>query len=480
MNTDLTLTSTDFASLSPLLILLVAALIVLTIESFSSLHSKTGSFFVTMGSLIAALLATLYAPMSSNPLLTPWLRFDSLSYFFNFLFLTIGLGSTLLSSPFLKKTEATHGEYYFLLLSSIFGLLLIGSAADFLTMFIGLETLSISLYILCGYIKSWDISHESAIKYFIMGAVATAILVYGIALIYGAIGSTRFDTLLGGYQSLTTSSSQALFLSGIALITLGLAFKAAVVPFHAWAPDVYSGAPTPITAFMAVGTKAGAFAALIIIFLQSLPRFNLLWNESIALLAYPTLIYANLVALRQTQLRRFFAYSGIAHAGFLLIPLAAGTQDAIQAIAFYLVVYSLATLGCFAVLTILDHRKEGVVLQDLYGLFRRSPFLASLFALCLLTLAGIPPTAGFLAKFYAFKVAFEAGYYGLVILGLITTVIAAFYYLRFISAMLVESTTESIVSHYSYQATTVGIIALIGIVTLSIYPTALLALITIY
>ena len=209
-----------------------------------------------------------------------------------------------------------------------------------------------------------------------MGSLATAFFIYGIALIYGAAGSTSFSALLPAYQKLATPAQEALFFGGIALVTLGLAFKAAIVPFHIWAPDVYEGASTPVTAFMAVGTKAGAFAAFVRVFMGALPAFDPVWNVAVAWLAVPTLIYANALALRQSQMRRFFAYSGISHAGFLLIPLAAGTEAALASLLFYLVVYALATLGAFGVIAYLDQRSEGVFLHDLYGLFQRCPLPA--------------------------------------------------------------------------------------------------------
>ncbi len=473
MNTALKLV--DFAAISPLLIVLCGALLTLLLESFAETASKKFSFYLAAATLFAAIGAALYAPSSGNPLLTPWLSFDSLARFLTLFFLAIGIVVTFLSSSFFQRFEATRGEYYFLLLSSVFGLILIGASADFLTLFLGIETLSISLYVWCGYMKKWEISHESALKYFLMGALATAFLLYGIALIYGAVGTTSFNGLLGAYHSLQPAPEKILFLSGVALVTLALAFEAAIVPFHVWAPDVYCGAPTPVTAFMAVGTKVGAFAAFARVFLVALPQFNPLWNQSIALLAYPTLIYANYVALRQTQLRRFFAYSGISHAGFLLIPLAAGSPDALPALLFYLVVYALATLGSFAVLAFLDQCEEGVTFQDLRGLFRRSPLLASSLALCLLTLAGIPPTAGFFAKFYLFKVAFQSGYYLLVVVGLLTTILSAYYYLRIIALMLSESPEEAGSPSRAWPAALVGLVSVVAIVALSCFPAPLLA-----
>lgn len=476
----LALTAADFTALGHLLVLLLGGLFVLLLESFAPQAAKKYSAPITLATFAISLYATFLAPDSTNKLLTPWLRFDPLAHFFAVLFLVVGIGSTFLAAAFFNRFKATEGEYYFLLISAVFGLILIGDSADFLTLFLGLETLSISLYVLCGYMKRWEISHEAALKYFLMGALAAAFLLYGIALIYGATGTTQFSPLLAKYKALTASPQQALFLSGIALVTLGLAFKAAIVPFHVWAPDVYEGAPTPVTAFMAVGTKAGAFAAFVIVFLLALPNFDTRWNEAIAFLAFPTLIYANIVALRQFQLRRFFAYSGISHAGFMLIPLAAGTPDALSALLFYLVVYGVATFGCFAVLAFLDERGEGVTIRDLHGLFRSRPYLAGIFAFCMLTLAGIPPTAGFFAKLYIFKVAYEAGYYALLIVGLLTTILSAYYYLRFVGVMFSEPSAEQETSGISWPAGVVGALSVIGIVLLSVYPTPLLKILAFF
>lgn len=475
------LSSTDIAAISPLLIVLAGALMLLLLESFAEKGAKKFSSLLTLAVLGIAIYAAAEAPVSNNPLLTMWMRFDPLARLFTLFFLSIGFGSTLLASAFFQRFDATQGEYFFLLLSGLFGLILIGASADFLTLFLGLETLSIALYILCGYMKKWEFSHEAAIKYFLMGALAAAFLLYGIALIYGAVGTTRFDALLEGFRGLTNNvGDKALFLSGIALVTLGLAFKAAIVPFHVWAPDVYDGAPNPVTAFMAVGTKVGAFAAFVRVFFDALPHFDPLWNEGIVWLAYPTLIYANIVAIRQVQLRRFFAYSGISHAGFLLIPLAAGTPDALSALLFYMIVYALATMGSFGVLAFLDQRSEGVMMKDLKGLFQRSPLLAGLLSLCLLTLAGIPPTAGFFAKFFLFKVAFEAGYYALVIVGLLTTIFSAYYYLRIVGLMFSEAPHEEESSLMrSWPAAAVGLVSFAAIIAVSFFPGPLLDLLAV-
>lgn len=464
------LTLLDFAALSPLLILLAGAMGLLLVEAFAPSVSKKYASSLTLCVLFLALLAAYKAPQSNHPLLTPWLAFDSLSRFFNLLFISIGVGCVLLASAFFRRYEASQAEYYFMILSLLFGMILIGASADFLTLFIGIETFSIPLYILCCYMKNWKISHEAAIKYFLTGALAGAFLLYGIALIYGAVGSTQLNQLLPAYQMLSNRTQIALFLAGIGFITVGLGFKIALVPFHSWAPDVYEGAPNPVTAFMAIGTKAGAFAAFIRIFLEALPNFNPYWSQGAEILVIMTLVYANTIALRQIQLRRFFAYSSISHSGFLLIPIIAGSVESVPALLFYLIVYSLATFGCFAVLAYLDDRKEGVVLEDFRGLFRKAPILAAVMTLSLFTLAGLPPTAGFFAKFYIFKVAFQQEYYSLVVVGLLTTILSVYYYLRIVSLMLSECLETAKSPFYTWPAAVVGAASFTFIAYLSFYP----------
>ncbi|MBS0634730.1 MAG: NADH-quinone oxidoreductase subunit N [Verrucomicrobia bacterium] len=431
----------DLFALSPLLVLFGAALLVLLLDK----HTQ----YITFCGLVIAAICAYIAPAATNPLLTEWLVFDNLARFFSLLFIAIGLGTLLISSNFFARFAVGKTEFHFLLLSSIFGLTLISSSKDFLTLFIGLETLSIALYVLCCYVKTWKASPEAAFKYFLLGSISTSILLFGIAMLYGATGSTKLSMPL---------STEPFFLAGMALVSVSLLFKAAIVPFHIWTPDVYAGAPTPVTALMAVGTKAGAFAALI----RVMP---LLDHTVLEYLAFATLIFANFVALRQREMRRFFAYSGISHAGFLLLPLIAGTTNGML---FYLVVYAASTLGAFACLSVVDTKEEGVTLDDLKGLFYSSPLVASFFSLCLLTLAGIPPTVGFFAKLYLLQAAYSAGYTALVIVALLTTILAAYYYLRIIAVMCQQASNQE---QRSTFATTVAIGACSAlIVLLSIFP----------
>lgn len=464
----------DFLALAPLIILFIAALILILVESFFETFSKKFAFSFTFFTLSLALSLAFKGFSSSHLLIIPWLTFDFITYFFTLFFLITGLAFTLLSFAFFERFSLSQGEYYFLLLSSVFGLILIAASADFLTLFIGIETLSLALYVLCGYMKKWNHSNESAIKYFFMGAIAAAFLVYGIALIYGAAGTTNFKDLLSIYQQLTLSTDRLLFLSGVAFVTLGLAFKAAIFPFHSWAPDVYAGAPHSVTAFMAVGTKAGALVALIRVFIFSLPSFSPYWNQGVAWLAAFSLIYANFVALKQTQVRRFFAYSGMAQAGILLIPFVTYTSEVVPALLFYLVTYACATFGCFAVLAFMDQKKEEIKLDDLKGLSQKSPLLAVLLSICLLTLAGMPPLVGFFAKFFIFKVAFEAGYYFLVAIGLFTSILSAYYYLKILSVMWGQKAKENHFLSSPWPSLTLAVIACLTLLLLSIHPQSLL------
>lgn len=467
----------DIVSIGPLVILLGGALFILLLESFFSKFTERFASLITFLIFLSALFSEHFQTGSVNPLLSKWIQIDEATFFFTSLFLLIGIGITFLSHLFFNKVkiivENTHsrvsqGEYYFLLITAVFGLLLIGSAADFLTLFLGMETLSIALYVLTGYMKKWEASHESAIKYFLLGALGAALLLYGIAFFYGALGTTNF-------LSLEKGSPSTLFLIGAIFVTAGLSFKAAIAPFHVWAPDVYEGAPTPVVAFMAVGTKAGAFAAFARVFLSTKIPIDPLFNEALSCLAVISLVYANFVALAQTDLRRFFAYSGISHAGFLLFPIIAKTTGSQEALFFYLAIYAISTIGAFAVIIHLDKNERGGKVNDLKGLFQKAPLAASILTLCLFTLAGIPPTAGFFAKLYVFKLVFGQGFIGLVVIGLLTTILSAYYYLRIVSVMLQSPSEEQITLKWVRPVQALSIAMGLAILFFSIYPEALAA-----
>lgn len=375
---------------------------------------------------------------------------DNFGNLFNLVLCIIAGLSILMSDKYLAEKGINHGEYYALILFSTSGAMLMAMSNDLVNVFLGLEVLSVALYILSGFARREMRSEESAVKYFLLGAFASGFLLYGTALIYGAVGIavksgqavatgsfTNFDTIA---QALTTGPGLAaspLFVAGVALIIVGLGFKAAIVPFHSWTPDVYEGAPTSVTAFMSAGAKAGAFAAFIRLFEVLIPAHDayvaVLWA-----LAAVTMIVGNVLAVRQSNIKRMLAYSSIAHAGYILVGVLASTNSALAsgAVLYYMLVYTFMNLGAFALVIWLSRGdRELVEIGDYAGLSRAHPGAALVMAIFMLSLAGIPPAAGFFGKLYLFMGAVQAGYVGLACLGLLASVIGVYYYLNIIVMM---------------------------------------------
>ncbi len=335
--------------------------------------------------------------------------------------------ATVLSPDYLRRAGLDRGEYYALVLSSCLGAMVMAASADLIVLFLGLETLSIPLYVLAAFRRGDIRSQEAGMKYFLLGSFSTAFFLYGVAFLYGASASTRLAVLGRAAAAGLTPMLGA----GVALLTIGLAFKAALVPFHAWAPDVYEGAPLPVTAYMAVIAKVGAFAAILRAFPLGLPALAGQWTVLLAALAIATMVLGNLVALMQRSIKRLLAYSSIAHAGYLLIGMAAGTPDGAWAMTFYLVVYLFMTLGAFAVVLLLERTGgEADLFEEYVGLGTRAPWLAGAMAVFMVSLAGLPPTAGFIGKFYLFNAALGAGQPAVALVGALTTVVSVYYYLR--------------------------------------------------
>jgi NADH-quinone oxidoreductase subunit N len=354
---------------------------------------------------------------------------DRYAVFFRLVLLGIALIGVLFSAHYLGRTGEQRGEYYALLLFATSGMMLLASAADLIVVFLALEVLSLSLYVLTGFSRTRLASQEASMKYFLLGAFSSAFLLYGIAMAYGATGTTSLagmaDALSGEMGSLT------LALTAAALLTVGFAFKIAAVPFHMWTPDVYQGAPTPVTGFMAAGTKVAGFAALIRV--ANIALGPLAWELTlaIAILAVLTMFVGSILAIAQEDVKRMLAYSSIAHAGFILVGVAAANHEGVMGAMFYLVAYAAMILGAFGVVLLVSRVGERrTSLRSYRGLGRRSPLLAGLLTIFLLSLAGLPPTAGFLAKVFVFQAAVNAGLEWLVIVAVIVSVIAAFFYLR--------------------------------------------------
>ena len=354
---------------------------------------------------------------------------DRFAVFFRLIILAIALIGVLFSGHYLARTGERRGEYYSLLLFATSGMMLLSAAADLIVVFLALEVLSLSLYVMTGFSRTRLEAQEASLKYFLLGAFSSAFLLYGIAMAYGATGTTSLsgmaDALSGETGSLT------LALTAAALLTVGFAFKVAAVPFHMWTPDVYQGAPTPVTGFMAAGTKVAGFAALLRV--ASIALGPLAWEMTlaIALLAVLTMFVGSILAIAQDDVKRMLAYSSIAHAGFVLVGVAAANYQGITGSMFYLVAYAAMILGAFGVVMLVSRVGEtNTSLSSYRGLGRRSPLLAALLAVFLLSLAGLPPTAGFLAKVFVFQAAVNAGLEWLAILAVIASVVAAFFYLR--------------------------------------------------
>ncbi|MCI0399507.1 MAG: NADH-quinone oxidoreductase subunit N [Chloroflexi bacterium] len=419
----------------PFLIVAGWATLLMVVDLFIPEDRKRWLAWLSLAGIVAAFIQTAglwgynagtFTPAEGAPMLLV----DNYSNFLNAVFLLTGFLTVLISVNYLSRTGLQRGEYYYLMLFSISGMMLMGMANDLILVFLALELLSIPLYVLSGFARPRLDSEESAMKYFLLGAFSSGFLVFGIALVYGATGSTALPAVLA-----TIGESGALGLAGAALLLVGFAFKVAAVPFHMWTPDVYEGAPTAVTAFMSVGAKVGGFAAMIRVFLMALPDLGDNWVPAVAIIAALTMILGNLVALTQQNIKRMLAYSSIAHAGYIMIGVAAaiGSDEGVSAALFYMLAYLFTNLGAFAVVIAVERQaSQGLLLDDYRGLARRSPLLALALAYFMLSLTGVPPTGGFYGKFVLFRAALEANLLWLTIVGVVTSVISGYFYLRIV------------------------------------------------
>jgi len=405
---------------------------------------------------------------------------DDFANFLSVLLLVSGLAGIALSYDYLKRMSIGHSEYYVLLMFSITGMILMSMAADLIVIFLALELLSIPLYVLAGIAVPRLSSEEAAIKYFLLGAFSSGFFVYGTALVYGATGSTALQKVLAAVQSGT--ANPLILLVGAGLLLVGLGFKVAVVPFHMWTPDVYHGAPSSVTAFMAVGAKAAGFAALLRIFVPVFPAISADLTPVLWALAVLTMILGNFVAIAQKNIKRLLAYSSIAHAGYILMALVPYGQQEVSAntvasALFYLVAYAFTNFAAWAVVIALEQVEErGLELDDYAGLGRKYPALAAVMTVAMLSFTGVPPTLGFVGKFFLFRTVIEGGYIGLAIIGVLTSLISAYYYLRVVVIMYMKDGEPEVHQELWLQLTAFG--AALGVVLLSIFSAPLLYLAT--
>ncbi|GAC1512200.1 MAG: NADH-quinone oxidoreductase subunit N [Candidatus Dormibacteraceae bacterium] len=397
---------------------------------------------------------------------------DNFALFFEILFASLGILTVALSHSYLQKRGLLEGEFHILIMAAVIGMMVLASATSLVTVFLGLELLSISLYIVCGFVRTDKRSQEAGAKYLLVGGFASAFVLYGMALIYGGAGTTVIPEIAKRLGD--SSSSNPLILLGIVLMGVGFAFKVSAAPFHMWTPDVYQGAPIPVTAFMSVGTKAAAFAMIIRVFAGGLPHLAPEWQVLLAFVAATSMIVGNLMAIAQSSLKRLLAYSGVAQAGYILIGVIAGGDAGLAAVNYYLVVYMFMNFGAFAVITLLagpDGDRDGF--SDLEGLGRRNPVLGVLMTIFMLSLAGFPPTVGFFGKLFLFTAGVSAGYTWLVVLAVIMSVVSVFYYVRVLIPVWSPSTRSDAVAG---SLATRSVVALSGVasIALGLYPTTLL------
>ena len=461
----------DFYFILPELLLTGGALLLLMLSV--TVPKQDG---LLLGGTLAMIVATMVAVSSfaglDETVSRGLLAIDGFAAFFKIIVLLSAAITVLMSAPYLRVEGLRAGEYYFLVLCATVGMMFMASGLDLITLFIGLETMAMSFYVLVGYLKPNPRSNEAAVKYFLLGAFSLGILLYGMSLLYGATGTT---SLAGIAAALDGQETSAVLVLAVILVAAGMGFKIAAVPFHMWAPDVYEGAPTPVTAFLSVGSKAASFAMLLRIFVEGLPALGDEWRTMFWVLAAITMTVGNIAALTQSNIKRMLAYSSIAHAGYLLIGLVVGTERGVAAMLVYLGVYLFMQLGAFAIVTAM--RRSDIIgdeLKDLTGLFKRSPALGFAMLCFMLSLGGIPPTAGFMGKMWLFGAAIDAGAIWLVVIAVVNSAISAYYYLRVVVFMWIneDEPAGSPIAIGPAMALAIGI-AVLGTVVLGVYPQAL-------
>jgi NADH-quinone oxidoreductase subunit N len=425
---------TNLDAIVPLLCVILSALAVMGAEACRSPGERMplgGLGLVGLAGAAAAVVALWGRNTASFGVVVA----DNFSLFVIGVLVIVGVLTIMFSAPVIARDGLPMGEYYTLILFSIGGMIMMAMANDLLVVFIALEILSLAVYVLTGIRRDDARACEAAFKYFLLGAFSSAFFLYGIAFTFGVTGSTRLDRV-GAYLAAQAMNDNPLILVAIGLLLVGFAFKISAVPFHMWTPDAYEGAPAIVTGFMSTGVKAAAFAALTRVFLSSLEPFGAEWAPLVWVMAVATMVLGTVVGVAQSNLKRMLAYSSIAHGGYLLVGLVAANDVGKAAILFYLLTYAVTNVAAFGVIALVGARdRANDDLRDFAGLWHTRPGLAALMTVCLLSLGGLPPTAGFIGKWYVFSAAVSAGYYGLAVIGVLTSVISVFFYLRVVVMM---------------------------------------------
>jgi NADH-quinone oxidoreductase subunit N len=469
-----TLAAVNFAWLPilPLIAVAVGAMVIMLVGPSVDDEDSAGLGVIALMTVLVASVLTLFTLGENTVAFGGALTTDDYSGFFEIVILIATAVTIGMSLDYAADEGLAGAEYYSLILFAALGMMLMAAAGDLIIIFLGLETMSIAVYALVGFLRRDARSSEAALKYFLLGAFSTGFLLYGIALVYGATGTIRLGPV--GTVLATGMASNPILLLGLGMLLIGFGFKVAAVPFHMWTPDAYEGAPTPVTAFMAVGVKVAAFAGFLRIFLVHLGPISAQWSEVLWVLAVLTMTVGNLIALVQSNIKRMLAYSAIAHAGYVILGMAAASShQAGGAILYYLLGYSFTTLGAFAIVIALErHGEARDQISDFRGLAGTHPGLAAAMALFMLSLAGVPPLAGFVGKFYLFSAALNAGLVWLVIIAALNSAVSVYYYTRVIVEMYAREGNEVEVKRISARPALLLSIAagLAGTVLIGLFP----------
>lgn len=429
---------TDIQATLSLVLITLAGLTVVVWDAYKPKHPMI-PMFAAVALLAAFVWDGMHVFAESGSAYYELVRTGGFASFINVLIQISALATVILSVPYLRKMGKDYGEVYALILFSVAGMMVLGSANNLVTIFVGLETMSICLYILAGLVREDEGGTESALKYFILGAFSTGFFLYGIALIFGATGSMYLPEI----GAAVGSHSSGLFWVGVGLLLVGFLFKISAVPFHMWTPDVYQGAPTTLTGFMSTASKTAAFASLILVLYLALPHEK--WDSALAIIALITMVVGNVVAIAQTNLKRMLAYSSVAHAGYVLVGLVAGTPAGYAGALYYMLVYTLMNIGAFGVLSLLEWDSESgrtQTIDSLSGIGYKRPMLGVAMGVFMFSLSGFPPLGGFIGKYAVFAPAVNAGYTWLVVVGVLASVVSAYYYLRVLYVIWMRSATD--------------------------------------
>lgn len=463
----------EWQSIAPFVLVAIGGMIALLWSVFAEERPGTASvMWMSQAGLAAGAAATFALLGSERSAFGGTFALDGIALLANFVFLLSASMTLFMAQGHLDGMGVRAREFYPLVLFATSGMMIMAGARDLVVLFLGIEVMSLAAYVLAGIHRRDRGSTEAALKYFVLGAFATCFLLYGIAAFYGATGSTSYDGIRAGLAG----APRAALVGGLALLIVALGFKAAIVPFQAWTPDVYQGAPTAVTAFMSVGVKAAAFAGIVRLFLDGLAPLHLDWQKILWILAVLTMTVGNVIALVQGNVKRMLAYSSIAHAGYLLAGVAVGTSRAGGAVLLYLLTYAFMTLGAFGVLIALGRgEKPNDDLDDLRGLADRRPLLAGAMTIFLLSLTGIPPLAGFVGKLYVVEAAVSAGWFWLAILIVLNSAVAAYYYLSVVIAMWMRDPVgeETAPESRPYLGAAL-LVAALGTVLLGLFPSGTL------